>query len=206
MGKKPAQIGTDIKDTSPQPPRVVKRGARRVSPKVRKRRVGERARRVVEALIDDPDMTLKKAGLKAGFTKSPAQQAHAALKSAGAQELFRRLMAARPKLKHSALADKLEQGLDAVQVKYFAHEGLVQDEREQVDFGTRATYLGLATRLAGLDPGSRMELTGAGGKDLIPAVQSLVVLPQLTKEQLLALLEVKEPADEPQVPKIEGAS
>jgi hypothetical protein len=164
--------------------------------KPRKQVVSPKVRRLVNILVDNPDMTLSKAGTKAGFLKNPAQGAYAALKSASAQELFRREMAKRDGLQFSKLAEKLEQGLEATQTKFFAHEGQVVDERDVVDYGARHAYLALAAKLAGVDPATRMELTGKDGEKLIPpSNNTLVVLPQLSTEQLLALLEIKEPAD-----------
>lgn len=162
--------------------------------KIRKQIVNAKTRALIGELLDDPDMTLKEAGKRAGWPNNSAQNAYQALKSPSARELFRREMEKRPGLRHSALAEKLEQGLSATTTKLFAHEGQIIDERELVDFGARATYLTLATKLADLDPASRTELTGAGGAPLI-AQQNIVVLPQLSTEQLLALLNVPEPQD-----------
>lgn len=170
-------------DALPRKKRAPQR--RRVSPKVRK---------LIGALLDDPDLTLQKAGELAGYpAKNADKQASRALLSVSGQELFRREMAKRPKLHMSALAEKLEQGLDATQTKLFAHEGQIVDERELVDYGARHAYLSLATRLAGADPTNKIDVT-TNGKE-INQPRPLVVLPQLTTEQLLALLEVPEPAD-----------
>ena len=171
-------------------------GGDALNKKVRKQRVNAKTRKLIGALLDDPDMTLTKAGKKAGWPNNPAQNAYKSLKSPSARELFRREMAKRKGLQHSALAEKLEQGLNATTTKLFAHEGSIVDERELVDWSSRHAYLALATKLADLDPASRTELTGAGGAPLNPQVQ-IVALPQLTTEQLLSLLEVKEPADAP---------
>lgn len=165
--------------------------------KPRKQIVNERTRKLIGALLDDPDLTLKAAGEKAGYTKDPAQRAYHALKSPSAQELFRREMEKRPALRPSALADKLAQGLDATVTKFFAHEGEVVDERECVDFGARHSYLSLAAKLAGIDPTNKIDITTNGKEISSPATQQIAVLHQLTKEQLLALLGVVEPADAP---------
>ncbi len=167
--------------------------------KVRKQRVSPKVRALIGELLDDPDITLKEAGEKAGWPNNSASNAYQALRSPSARELFRREMEKRPGLRHSALAEKLEQGLAATTTKLFAHEGQIVDERELVDFGARATYLTLAAKLADLDPASRTELTGAGGAPLVTQ-QNIVVLPQLTVEQLLALLNIPEPPDAPAAP------
>ena len=170
--------------------------------------IGERVRRLVEILADNPDKTLQKAGEEAGYPAGGAEsQACQALKSPSAQELFRRAMARVNELRPDALVEKLAQGLTATQTKFFAHEGQVVDERECVDYGTRLSYLSLAAKLSGADPATRMELTGANGKDLnAPVQQTIVVLPQLTTEQLLALIDLKEPLDVPVVPVVPVAA
>jgi hypothetical protein len=164
----------------------------------RKQIVSPKVRALIAELIEDPDQTLQVAGEKAGWSpKSAASAACQALKSPSAQELFRREMAKRPKLQMSALAERLEQGLEAMTTKLFAHEGQIMDERELVDFGTRATYLTLATRLAGADPAGRMELTGKDGKDLNLGVQQ-IVLPPMTREEMIAWMErAPEPREAP---------
>ena len=164
----------------------------------RKQIVSPRVRALIGELIEDPDQTLQKAGEKAGFpAKSAASAACQALKSPSAQELFRREMAKRPKLQMSALAEKLEQGLEATVTKYFAHEGSVVDERENTDYSTRATYLTLATRLAGADPAGRMELTGKDGKDLNLGVQQIVLPPMSRDEMLSWIANAPEPSEAP---------
>jgi hypothetical protein len=160
--------------------------------------ISPRVRALIGELIDNPDQTLQKAGERAGYAPAyAASQASRALKRPSAQELFRQEMAKRPKLQFSALAEKLEQGLEATVTKYFAHEGSVVDERENTDYSTRATYLTLAARLAGADPAGRMELTGKDGKDLNLGVQQ-VVLPPMSREEMLAWLDrAPEPVDVP---------
>lgn len=163
--------------------------------RTRKKVVNPKTRKLIGVLIDDPDLTLKKAGKKAGWKNNPAQNAYQALKSQSAQELFRREMSKRKGLQHSALAEKLEQGLGAMTTKLFAHEGQIIDERDLVDYGARHAYLALAARLAGIDPTNKVDVT-TNGKDInSPHAVPLVVLPQLTTDQLLALLTVPEPAD-----------
>lgn len=159
--------------------------------RLRKARVTPRIRKVIEAMIENPDSTLKAAGMKAGFPeKSAASQARTALKSAGAQELFRRAMKKHKVLRDDGLATKLAEGMDATVTKFFAHEGQVVDERECVDFGARHSYLALATRLAGLDPGAsgKIDVT-TNGKDIVAApTAAIAALASLNREELLALI------------------
>lgn len=150
-------------------------------------RLTDKQAALAKAAIADPNATLLKIGRRAGYEGNDAavaSAAHKAMKSANVQETFRAAMAKHPKLQHSALLKKLAEGLEAKTTKFFAHEGRVIDQEECDDYATRATYLTLATRLQGLQA-DRLELTGAGGKDLVPAAAQL---PPMTKEQLLALL------------------
>lgn len=162
----------------------------------RKRMVSQKVRALIGALIENPDQTLQTAGVKAGYpAKNAAKQASAALKSASAQELFRREMSRHESLRHPGLAEKLAQGLDATVTKFFAHEGQVIDERECVDYGARHSYLSLAARLAGIDPTNKVDIT-TNGKDIAAsAPPQIIALKDLTTEQLIALLGVVEPGD-----------
>jgi hypothetical protein len=174
---------------SPPPAEIKGRRKQIVSPKVRA---------LIGELLDDPDQTLQQIGEKAGYPPTSAsQQASRAMSSPSAVELFRREMAKRPKLQLSALAEKLEQGLEATVTKYFAHEGSVVDERENTDFSTRATYLTMAARLAGADPSGKLEITGANGKDLNLGVQQ-IVLPPMSREEMLSWIDkAPEPSEAP---------
>jgi len=153
---------------------------------------------LVRVKVNNPDMPLGKAGRKAGYLgKSDAAVESVAcrtLKLPTVRERFQQLMAKRKKLQHASLLKKMEEGLDATTTKFFAHEGEIQDQAEVVDYATRHSYLALVAKLGGLEE-NKLELTGAGGKDLIPLAAPVEALPQLSKEQLLALLalETEEP-------------
>ena len=59
------------------------------------------------------------------------------------------LMDASPKLRNPALLRRLEEGLEANETKFFAHEGEVISTRDTVDYGTRHRYLDTALKLRG---------------------------------------------------------
>ena len=152
---------------------------------------------LVKAKVADPDLKLSKAGRKAGYRGDDnivSSVACRTLKLPTVRERFQQLMAKRKKLQHASLLKKMEEGLDATTTKFFAHEGEIQDQAEVVDYATRHSYLALVAKLGGLEE-NKLELTGAGGKDLIPPAAPSEALPQLSKEQLLALLalETEEP-------------
>lgn len=150
---------------------------------------------LAEAAVENPDATLAEIGRKAGYEgddMAAATSAHRALKSANVREKFRALMAKRPKLQHEALLKKLEEGLEATATKFFAHEGKVCDQEEVIDFPTRHSYLTLAAKLGDIATPEKVELSGAGGADLMPQQEKL---PPLTKEALMALIALPEPKE-----------
>lgn len=158
-------------------------------------RITKKQAALVKAAVADPDATLAEIGRKAGYEGDDtctSTSAARALKSANVQETFRAAMAKRKKLSHEALLKKLEEGLEATTTKLFAHEGHIVDQEELVDYQTRGTYLALAAKLNGASA-ERVEMTGAGGKDLIPAAEPL---PPLTREQLMALIALPDPKEE----------
>lgn len=160
-----------------------------VKPRV-KRSLSAKAKKLVKAFVKNPDLTLREAGEKAGYKYAPAVSAHRALNSPDVQFAFREAMAKHKSFQHKALLDKLSEGLNAMTKKYFAHEGEVVDEREDVDFSARYSYLALAAKLGGLEP-NRMEHTGANGKDLFPPAVATPDFSWMTKEQLDLLLSLK---------------
>ncbi len=199
MAKKSARKALDktVTNSKPIPLPIVGGDALRPlkKKKLRKQIVSPRVRKLVEILVENPDKTLDVAGKEAGYAPANAgKQASAALQSASANELFRREMARREKLCPPALATKLEQGLDATVTKYFAHEGSVMDERENVDFGSRHAYLALALRISGADP-TKVDINQSGKVDVnVSVTPPILALANLTTEQLLAILELKESA------------
>ncbi len=52
-------------------------------------------------------------------------------------------------ISESYLTRKLKEGLNAKETKFFAHEGVVQDSRDVIDFNTRHKYLETAHKLRG---------------------------------------------------------
>jgi hypothetical protein len=119
-------------------------------------------------------------------------------------------MAKRMKLRPPALAIKLEQGLDATQTKLFAHEGVIMDERDLVDYGARHAYLSLAVTLSGAHPGSKVDLTTKGESiNAVPPV--IAALANLNTAELFALIaavqkvpDTAEPTIAPAAPPIEN--
>lgn len=171
-----------------------------------RRRITPKQRAVVEAFVKNPDITLREAGEKAGYSADPAVKAHRALSSVAVREAFLEAFRANPNLANSKLAQKIAEGLDATVVKVFkGDEDTIIESKEYVDYPTRASYLALAAKLGGIEP-NRVELTGANGAPLNPPAPALdaglqVLLAKLSKEELIAVLSGSAPA--PSLPSIE---
>lgn len=133
-------------------------------------------------------MTLEEAGRRAGYTSDPGSIASRTLKKPSVQEAFREAMEKHPALKRESIVQKLAEGLEAEQIKFFAHEGNVQDERTTTDFGVRHAYLALIAKLGGLEPSTKTELTvqplNPGG--------ALLDLSWISKEHLIKLIALAE--------------
>ena len=152
--------------------------------KKRKKVVTDKQRKVLKAFVKDPTITLQKAGEIAGYSSGQAESARRALLSA--RERFQAAMDRSAAMQEDKLLEKIVEGFDAKETKFFAHEGQVIEEREVINYAARHAHLSLATKLRGLHPDSRMELTGAGGAPLIPAASG-PDFSFLTKDQLVAL-------------------
>lgn len=73
----------------------------------------------------------------------------AATKTLERPEIVNALLAAHKAagLDETYLTKKLKEGLDAKETKFFAHNGVVQDTRDTIDYGTRKGYLELAHKI-----------------------------------------------------------
>ena len=177
----------------------------------RKVRVTPFVRAVVKAMVDNPDITYKAAGLQAGATaQSAASQAYAALNSKAGQEMFRRAALQYEELRDNGIAQTLAEGMKSTVTRYFAHEGQVIDERENVDFNARLSYTALVAKLRGLDPSANGKVE-VEMNDVTPKAPVVNALASLTREELLAFIAAtdsgKNPlaAPNPPLPPSDGA-
>jgi len=150
---------------------------------VRKRRLSERQRKLAEYLVENPDCTLKDAGLAAGYeNKNPAASAYNALTRKSVQERIAELMDKDPELRDPALLERLKHGLDSKKKTYGIEKGQILDERTDEDMPTRQQYLKLAFQLKGALV-NKQEISG-GDKPV-----QMVDLSFLKADQLLDLIE-----------------
>lgn len=158
--------------------------------------LSKKAQKLISVLSKDPDLTLDEAAARAGYGGGEHRRktVHSALKSPSVREAFQEALAKHPGLKREKILKRLAEGLDAKVTKPFAHEGRVIDEKEYVDYQTRGSYISLITKLGGLEPPSKSELTGANGKPLIPenpaSAMDFSFLAKLSKEDLFKVLEM----------------
>lgn len=71
-------------------------------------------------------------------------------------------------LSENALKAKLLSLINAKETKYFAHEGMVTDEREIEAIETQRKTLDMALKVRGMNAPVQHEHTGKDGKDLFP--------------------------------------
>ncbi len=124
--------------------------------------------KLVKATAMDPHATLEERGLRAGY--SGRQQAYRALKAPAvvdAMEKIRGLMEEREKLSLGSLLTRIEEGLEATDLRSVKLDGdSMKPSVEVPDFAVRHKYLETALELRGLS-GKKDEATpGAGAINL----------------------------------------
>ncbi len=110
------------------------------------KRVTAKQAAIVRERIKNPHATQKEIGRKLGVDQRYVARE---LTKPHVAAAMREQMDRRPKLISDALLERLEEGLEAKETKFFAHEGEVISKRETVDYGTRHRYLDTALRLRG---------------------------------------------------------
>lgn len=127
-----------------------------------KTRLTAKQRKFMEAYIETGNLaeSARRAGSKATNTHTQSTAGWEMLRQINMQ--LSELMA------HVGLTDvllltKLKEGLEAKKVERASHQGVFIDERESIDFATRAKYLELATKVSGMQK-EKVEHSGPGGK------------------------------------------
>ena len=111
------------------------------------KRLTTRQERLAKARIKYPRATLKVIGQKVG--KSDPAHVHRELAKPHVKAYMKQLMDASPKLRLPAVLKKLEEGLDATEVKLFSHEGEIIESAPMIDYSTRHKYLETALECHG---------------------------------------------------------
>ena len=116
--------------------------------KAPRRRLTAQQRKLARLRVKFPDATLAELGEKAGYYD--AAKTKRALDTEHVQQRVRDIMDASPALRVPSLLKKIEEGLEANVVQYFADKGKVRDKRVDRDLVTRHRYLDTALHLHGL--------------------------------------------------------
>lgn len=112
------------------------------------RKLTPKQAKLAKELLKNPEATLEELGSIVGYAQP--QGVYKALEKPHVQARVKELMDSSPKLQVPALLAKLEEGLDAQEIKFFADKGEVISERVTVDYPTRLGYLDRALELQGL--------------------------------------------------------
>lgn len=112
-------------------------------------RMTPRQCKTIRARLADPEATLEKIGLRAGYTRNPRQHAWKVLNHPVIQRTMREEMDRWRRLKLGRLLNDLAKGLDAEETEFFAHEGHVIEKENCIAWGPRRDYLRLAFQLRG---------------------------------------------------------
>ena len=117
----------------------------------RRKRLTPQQKKLVRAVVLEPNASLSDLGVKAGY--SSPQHVHRALKAPGvvsAREKVQGLMEEREKLSLGALLSKIEDGLEATEIRGVKLDGTdIKVSTEVKDFYARHKYLETALELHG---------------------------------------------------------
>lgn len=104
--------------------------------------------------------TKKAAALKAGYAPSTALKAKTHIETEDVLKAFQKLI--RSKIPAQKIVDRIDEGMDAMETKFFQKDGLVTDSRDVIAFGERRAYTALAAEYGGYFT-PEMQLTGHDG-------------------------------------------
>jgi len=115
--------------------------------KAKTRKPTVRQRKYVKGLVEGKSMT--QAARDAGYSETTALNAKEKIESKPAvQNLFVQLMETAG-ITDEKLAQRLAEGLDAEETKFFQKDGIVMDSRDVIAYGERRAHLEIALKLKG---------------------------------------------------------
>ncbi len=117
-----------------------------------KQKLTKKQEKLARAIVKDPGASLRDLAKRAGYEGNEVNNPHIVyetLKYPHVKARIRELMDMSPKLQIPGLLTKLEEGLEATETKYFAHQGEIIDERTNPDYATRRNYLDTALEMQG---------------------------------------------------------
>jgi phage terminase small subunit len=99
--------------------------------------------------------SVRAAALDAGYSPNTAQHPSELLDTVAMREALGRLLAPVEKI-----AQRINEGLDAMETKFFQFEGTVSDSRDVIAWSERRMYADLAAELKGMKPSQKIEHGG----------------------------------------------
>lgn len=117
-----------------------------------KQKLTKKQERLARAVVKDPGASLRDLGKRAGYMGNAVNNPHVVFKTLHLPHVkarIRELMDMSPKLQIPGLLTKLEEGLNATETRFFAHQGEVVSTRKTIDYATRRAYLDTALELHG---------------------------------------------------------
>lgn len=122
----------------------------------RKARLSPRQRKLLHGIVIEQKAPYR-AALEAGYSPNTAKDAGDLLDTAAMRKALANLLASPEKI-----AQRINEGLDAVQTEFAKFEGKITDSINVVAWGERRQYAELAARLKGLTPGVDYDPAGEG--------------------------------------------
>lgn len=123
--------------------------------KTAKNRVKLKPRQVklLQGLVDGK--SVRAAALEAGYSPNTAQHPADLLDTVAMREAMQRLLAPAEKI-----AQRINEGLDAMETKFFQFQGEITETRNVIAWGERRMYADLAAELKGMKPSQKIEHGG----------------------------------------------
>jgi phage terminase small subunit len=118
-----------------------------------KRRLSVRQLRMLDGITKGA--TPMQAALDAGYSQRSAEHSGELLDAIAMREVLQRFLPTPEKI-----GQRINEGLDAMETKFFQKDGEVVETREVIAWSERRMYCELAARLKRLDPGQRIEHSG----------------------------------------------
>jgi hypothetical protein len=123
----------------------------------------------------------RQAALDAGFSESMANHATDKIETKNVRETFSALV--RETVPAEQIAKAIAEGISAKETKFFAHEGVVQDQRDVVAWSERRQYVQLAAEYGGYHAPDKGDRDQGGGVILLlpgppkpaPVIEATVV-------------------------------
>lgn len=136
----------------------------RKNPKLTKRQ-----KKLIKAVADPDCLSVAEATRRAGY--KDRNNGYEALQKPAVKSALESLLAAMEAkgITDELIAQKISEGLDARQTKFFAHEGVVMDERDTIDFAVRHKYVETVGKI-------KQVISGGGEQKITDNRKSLIIV------------------------------